>query len=377
MKSPRIVYLQFTNPMAYPPLLHSSRLLAEMGWQVLFLGAQSLGTDALRVSEHPNISFELFPCHRSGWRQKLDYGRFIAWVAGRLRKFQPDWLYASDAPIAPAAYVLAKSHGLPVVYHEHDSPDVAANPPSAYQRFTLAMRRRLAHLAAITILPNAKRANFFAQSLGLQRSPLVVWNCPRRSEIVTAPLDIRSGELRLLYHGSISPERLPMTLLEALRQGPPSVHLRVVGYETAGHLGYLQAMRERAAALSLPEERLEILGLLPRREDVLENCRQCDIGLALMPMEGGDLNMQAMAGASNKPFDYLACGLPLLVSDLPDWRSLFVAPGFARACNPSPPQAWWRKSHGWPSIRRPAGKWVKTAVAEWPKSGTTRRNLRR
>ena len=42
-----------------------------------------------------------------------------------------------------------------------------------------------------------------------------------------------------------------------------------------------------------------------------------------------------MTGASNKPFDYLACGLPLLVSDLPDWREMFVAPGYARACDPS------------------------------------------
>jgi len=40
-----------------------------------------------------------------------------------------------------------------------------------------------------------------------------------------------------------------------------------------------------------------------------------------------------MVGASNKPFDYMACGLPLLVSDLPDWTSTFVEPGYGRACD--------------------------------------------
>ena len=46
-----------------------------------------------------------------------------------------------------------------------------------------------------------------------------------------------------------------------------------------------------------------------------------------------------MTGASNKPFDYLACGVPLLVSDLPEWRETFVAPGYALACNTDDPHS--------------------------------------
>ena len=42
-----------------------------------------------------------------------------------------------------------------------------------------------------------------------------------------------------------------------------------------------------------------------------------------------------MAGASNKPFDYMAAGLALLVSDLPDWTRMFVEPGFGLACDPA------------------------------------------
>jgi glycosyltransferase involved in cell wall biosynthesis len=46
-----------------------------------------------------------------------------------------------------------------------------------------------------------------------------------------------------------------------------------------------------------------------------------------------------MTGASNKPFDYLACGLALLVSDLPDWRSAYVEPGYGLACDPQDPES--------------------------------------
>ena len=41
-----------------------------------------------------------------------------------------------------------------------------------------------------------------------------------------------------------------------------------------------------------------------------------------------------MAGASNKAFDYLACGLPILVSNLPEWKKMYVTPGYALACDP-------------------------------------------
>jgi spore maturation protein CgeB len=45
--------------------------------------------------------------------------------------------------------------------------------------------------------------------------------------------------------------------------------------------------------------------------------------------------MGSMAGASNKPYDYLACGLALLVSSRPDWEQMFVEPGFGFSCDPS------------------------------------------
>lgn len=44
-----------------------------------------------------------------------------------------------------------------------------------------------------------------------------------------------------------------------------------------------------------------------------------------------------MTGASNKPFDYMAAGLALLVSERPDWSDMFVMPGYARACDPTDP----------------------------------------
>ena len=65
---------------------------------------------------------------------------------------------------------------------------------------------------------------------------------------------------------------------------------------------------------------------------MLELGSASDIGLMFVPLQSGDINMRAMVGASNKAFDYLACGLALVVSDLPAWNDLYVNNGYGVAC---------------------------------------------
>ena len=58
-----------------------------------------------------------------------------------------------------------------------------------------------------------------------------------------------------------------------------------------------------------------------------------------MPLRTQDINEQNMTGASNKPFDYLACRLALLVSHLPDWKKMYVEPGYGLSCDPENTQS--------------------------------------
>jgi glycosyltransferase involved in cell wall biosynthesis len=110
----------------------------------------------------------------------------------------------------------------------------------------------------------------------------------------------------------------------------------VVGYETVGAGGYVRRLQALAARLGVAH-RLEFVGAVPTREELLAIARQCDVGIALLPKDTPNFNEQTMCEASNKPFDYLACGLALLVPDLPDWRRLYVAPGYGLACDPGAP----------------------------------------
>jgi glycosyltransferase involved in cell wall biosynthesis len=327
--SRRILYVQYTNPAGYPPLEHSSRILADAGWEVLFLGTGAFGAEALEFPPHERIEVRRVPFCSPGWRQKAHYLRFQFWVMGVALSWKPDWIYASDAAAAPAGWLL-RVFGKRVVYHEHDTPGGKAR---GWQRMVLAARQALIRRAEVAVWPNPERALIAAPE---RRDAAIVWNCPLRDE-VGPPREPRDAQvLEVFYHGSLSASRLPLSVMEALALLPDAVRLTVAGYETAGFAGYSQRLREAAARLGIAD-RVRLLGPIALRADLLAHCRKADVGLALMPARSGDLNERTMAGPSNKPFDYLACGLAVLVSDLPDWRSLYVDAGMARACNQDDP----------------------------------------
>ena len=328
MKPKRIVYVQYTNPAAYPPLIHSSRILASRGWQVLFLGTRSQGSGALRFGDSPDIRFLQLPFARRGWRQKLHYLYFHLWCFAHIVAFRPSWIYCSDLFACSVGRLMSLA-GMRVVYHEHDSP---APEAKGFEGLLLRARAALAH-KAVCVIPNVRRGELLRNASNASNAPFLVWNCPSLKEVAPSREAQLSGPMRLLYHGSIVPERLPLTVIDAIAAVPGPVVLTVVGYETNGSKGHLNWLRARATERGIPE-RLNIIGTVATRDELMSICREQDAGLALMPMRAGDLNLRTMEGASNKPFDYLACGLALIVSRIPEWEAMFVAPGFAYSCDP-------------------------------------------
>jgi glycosyltransferase involved in cell wall biosynthesis len=246
--------------------------------------------------------------------------------------------------VCPIARFLSYLRRARVIYHEHDSPtavisgdleraEESANG-SRFQRWVLRSRKAVARRARLCIIPNQARLRHFSAETGVNGTAKCVWNCPSRSEVPAVRQRARRTGLTVWYHGSIVPSQLPETVVQALAQFPAEVELKFAGYETIGHQGYIQHLLGVARNLGIAD-RVQYLGLLPDRATLLDLCSQCHVGVALFPRT----NRQPMAGASNKPFDYLACSLALLVSDLPDWRDTYVVPGYALVCDPADPDS--------------------------------------
>jgi len=73
----RILYVQFTNPAAYPPLEHSARLFADAGWDVMFLGTGALGADRLEFRPHRRIQVKRMRFVPGGMSLLMAVGRLL------------------------------------------------------------------------------------------------------------------------------------------------------------------------------------------------------------------------------------------------------------------------------------------------------------
>ena len=320
----RIVYIQYTNPAAYPPLIHSSAILAERGWEVLFLAIPARGAAALTLPRSSRVHVRQLGSVSGGAVGSIKYARYAARALFTTRHFRADWCYASDAlsaPIALASRVLLRTN---IIYHEHDAPPHRAGA-------MMKARNWLAKSAQVVVAPSAARLALLPPGQGRR---LVVWNCPRRSEVAPARSAFNPDIFRVVYHGSLSRERLTPAFIDALARLPEHIELHVMGYETQGHRGYAEELKQRARAAGVGA-RFFHQGVIPERIELLRRLREYDLGIATIAAASNDPNLGTLAGASNKAFEYMAAGMPFLVSPQHDWQQMFVEPGYAAACNPA------------------------------------------
>lgn len=323
----RVLFLQVAEPGIYPPIIAASHLMADAGWEVIVLSSPSVNSE-LVMPPHPAITVHRIAERPSYIVSGSDFLRYMASAATLALRVKPDVVYASDSLGAAPGVLAARLSGARLVYHEHDSP----NSQKSLSRFLAQARRHAVRGATLIVFPNVERATYAQRELDFGPERLrIVWNVPRRAEL---PVLVPAPEVPLVvwYHGSITPDRLPMTVVDAVASFNGRAQLQIAGYEAPSARGYARHLENRGAAQG-GRPLVQYLGQISRH-DLLARASAAHIGLALMPANSTDINMRSMVGASNKAFDYMAAGLPLIVSNLPDWRRVFVEPGHALAADP-------------------------------------------
>ena len=92
----RVLFIQATDPAAYPPLIHASMLMAEAGWEVTFLSAPFEGNQ-LGLPSHSRIMVRAIPTRPSHVMNKAAYAGYAAAAARLALRLQPEIVYASDS----------------------------------------------------------------------------------------------------------------------------------------------------------------------------------------------------------------------------------------------------------------------------------------
>jgi Glycosyltransferase len=361
--------VQYANPALYPPIHHLRALFARRGWSIRSIGIapdRREGAIALR-DDTIDLMYDVAP-QEPGWRQKLAFAQFCVRAIALALRGEVSLIYASDVFATPAALAMSLIVSKPIIYHEHDWPAWTGDEKrSPIVRILLAARRQLGRRAAICVFPSAGRRDAFA-SIARPVHTVVARNMPR---LMTPELSSNrpSGtppRCEIIYHGSISPLKVPLTLLRALTR-VPELALRIVGYETHGTVGYIESLRAEAKELGI-SNRVHLMPPVPHEELAAERERAV-LGWGVIPMADTDgENLRSMIGASCKIYEYMSASVVPIVASTAAWEKEFVEPGYALACQTDVDDivrvlAWSIKNR--PEIQRMGERAAERIRSEW------------
>ena len=269
------------------------------------------------------------PTRPSARRQWSRYLRAAVW-AFRLR---PSTFHLHDPHLIPLG-VLLKLGGSRVVYDVHEDYPAHARTKLAGHPVRAWVKARM--WAALEWVAVKTMDRFVCASRAVaERFPsdrtIVVRNFPLHTSFMPPSVN---GAFRpypkrpntVLYHGNMSKVRGLPDVLRAIELVPADLGCRL---RLLGHFKD-PALARRTAAV----ERVDLLSWQPFAE-VIRELFQARVGLALLHPHPNHMD----AIRSNKLFEYMAAGLPVIASDFPTWRELVVGTGCGLVVDPRDPTA--------------------------------------
>lgn len=218
-----------------------------------------------------------------------------------------DILWANDMDTLLPNFLVAKLRGKKLVYDSHEYwtevPELIARPK--IRAIWLWLEKRLFPKVDIAITVNQSIAEIYSQKYGIDVE--VIRNLPISRDAIKSNYQ---NQQRLIYQGALNIGRgieLMMDSLEFL----PEYSLEIAGYGS-----HEQEIRAHATRLQW-SSRIHFKGFLQPNE--LKNLTaNSSLGLSLEEDLGGSYHL----ALPNKLFDYVQAGIPILVSDLPEMRTV-------------------------------------------------------
>lgn len=285
--------------------------LQEAGNDVLLIGR--LLTESEPVSR-PYATCRMRLCFRRSWRFYAEYN----WrLFLKLLFTKADIVWANDTDTLPACWLAAWLKGCRLVMDSHELfPEVPelVDKPRVRRVWAFFERHLLPHCdARITVCQSI--ADYYRRMYGVEYS--VVRNisqneeCVMRDEELTSQKPIQHSTMKtLLYQGAVNVGRGIDWAIDALEY-LPQCRLVVAGVGD-------EYEKMRAYGASKPwADRVQFLGRVePARLQHLTP--QADVGLVML----ADMGLNYRYALPNRVGDFVAAGVPMVVSDMPEMAAV-------------------------------------------------------
>lgn len=260
---------------------------------------------------------------------------FLAAFVRELRRLRPDAVHANDAAMLAPGWAGARLTGAALVYDSHEYAPGVPYRKRGWRLLVIALERTLIRRCAAVITVSDGIAERLQSNYSLRRRPCVVRNLPDPAEHdpgfeapdLRAVLGIGPGTPLVLHLGAVARDRGCETLVAAMAR-VPEAQLLFLGADDGA---YVERLRERARRSGV-DRRVHFRPSVPVGH-VCAYASQAGVGVSLL--EGTCENHRL--ALPNKAFEYLAAGLPVVASDLPELRALLQNTGVGWLVDPTDP----------------------------------------
>lgn len=320
----KTLVLRHTTLGRVPPALYSTQLLAESGFKILVV---EFGESSPRRPTAQNQFERIRLALPFGSRTPISpllclFHTFCLLATATLFKGRPKLVVAHGLHEQALALIYHLLFKVPFTVHVHEPFE--KNQLSRLNRLLFLLEPAALRLAKLTVFPEESRRAILHTKYALKNPATIAFNCPRKRPD-TAPRDFRSelglsrDEFLLGYLGGIG----ELNALDLVIQTLPrlaKVHFLVAGW---GDSAYLESLRKIARAHRVGN-RVHFYD--PLDEDKWEWLSGLDAAYCVYrPLS---VRAKYQATASNKLFEAMACGVPVVVGPGADFKKILSEGSF-------------------------------------------------
>lgn len=231
----------------------------------------------------------------------------------QMLKSRPQVVHAHDVNTLPTAWLAAMLSRAKLVYDAHEI-STSREGYASFRKMVGWVERKLMPRADGTITTTEMRAKFFARAYGVPR-PLVLQNRPRFSPLITSDrirqeLELEKNWPIVLYQGGLQQGRGLERLIEAAALVEDAYFVFIGGGRLAGIL------RDLVRELNVSDRVFFIPTVA--LDELPSYTASADIGV--QALENTCFNH--FTTDSNKLFEYVLAGLPVVASSMPEIRKI-------------------------------------------------------